>query len=164
MPNEVRTALGATWLFDVVHVDFRGTPECNPVKDSDLAILTQFPRLLDLDLCGTGVGDPGLANLARLKSLRGLNLCGTHVTDAGLVYLSELGNLEIVVFNGTQVTRRGIARLKRALPGLKTSPLVGGPATSWDDWDELYDEVDEFIKHESEKAKKVKHKGGVLGQ
>lgn len=131
------------WFFDVVHVDFRGNYTGNPVPDAELAILAEFPDLLDLDLCDTGIGDVGLTYVAKLRKLRRLDLRRTRVTDTGLARLTELKGLAFVDLDNTRVTTRGIESLKQAIPGVKTSPIVGGQMA---DWDELSDAVDKFMR------------------
>jgi hypothetical protein len=142
-PTRCAQALGVDWFFDVVHVAFRGDYTGNPVADADLAVLGELPDLLNLDLCHTGIGDEGLTHIAKLKKLRHLDLRRTRVTDAGLARLAELKSLEFVDLDNTRVTRRGIEGLKQAIPGLKTSPIVGGDMA---DWDKLRDELDKFMR------------------
>ena len=142
-PTRCAQALGADWFFDVVHVDFRGNYTGNPVADADLAILAEFPNLLDLDLGGTGISDEGLKHLAGLRKLRNLDLRGTRVTDAGLVHLAELKDLKFVNLDGTSVKGWGVDHLKRAVPGVDAGPMFESDMA---DWRKLSEEVDKFIE------------------
>jgi hypothetical protein len=142
-PTRYAKALGVDWFFHVVHVDFRGNYTGNPIADADLAILAEFPELLDLDLFGTGIGDEGLTHVAKLGKLRRLDLRRTRVTDAGLRRLAELKGLAFVNLDNSRVTASGIEGLKQAIPGVTTSPIVGGQMA---DWDQLSDEVRKFMR------------------
>ncbi len=142
-PTRCAQALGVDWFFDVVHVDFRGNYKGNPVPDADLAILAEFPHLLDLDLCDTGIGDEGLKYVAKLTDLRRLDLRRTHVTDAGLARLAGLKGLEFLNLDGTSVKGWGVDRLRRTVPGVNAGPMFeSGMAARR----KLEEDVDELIK------------------
>ena len=66
------------------------------------------------------ISDAGLAPLSQLAALERLELeVGCGVTDAGLDHLAGLPRLREVSLNYTAVTPDGVARLERAIPGLK---------------------------------------------
>jgi hypothetical protein len=85
---------------------------CTQCKDSDLAILKDFPELQVLWLNGTNVTDAGLAHLAGLKNLETLYLSGTGIGDAGLAHLEALTRLQNLDLQGTQVGDPGLERLR----------------------------------------------------
>jgi hypothetical protein len=133
--------LGADCFRDVVHVSFKGMGRS--VADGDLAILVEFPNLLDLDLCDAAIGDGGLKHLVGLTKLCNLDLRRTRVTDAGLAHLAQLENLKFLDVDGTHVTRSGIERLKRAIPDVKTIPMF---CKQMADWYDLEEEMEKFLK------------------
>lgn len=156
-PTRCAQALGADWLFDVVHVDFKDNKTGTPIADGDLAILAEFPNLLDLDLGGTEIGDEGLKHLARLRKLRNLDLRGTRVTDSGLVHLAELNDVKFINLDSTIVQGWGVDRLKRTVPGVNAGPIFESDLV---DWRKLSDELDEFIKRRQSDTVRIPMKAG----
>jgi internalin A len=127
---------GLKWLF------LDGTP----IDDAQLDHLSRLPALEALHLSGTKITDAGLTRLLALKAtLKGLRLSGTRVTDAGtstllalenltalqladtkvtdatLDRIAALKNLRNFEIKGAAVTDEGVARLRKALPGLRTT-------------------------------------------
>lgn len=119
-----------------------GVPQFGDVQ---MKWLAQCPKLTQVFLYGTSIGDNGLAALAGLNDLEMLGIARTPITDAGLVHLSKLPRLAYVSLNEThvsdaglkqlaairtltevelnrtQVTPAGVEELRRALPGCKIS-------------------------------------------
>ncbi len=55
-----------------------------PIRDADLAHMTDFPWLRRLRLMNTPITDVGLSHLRECRKLEELNLSGTRVTEAGV--------------------------------------------------------------------------------
>ena len=129
----------------VLTIDFSSSR----VRDSDLALLSEFPdlevlklsktsitsdgakhiaackNLTELSLADTRLKDEGLAELSVLLKLRKLDLSGTGVTDAGMDALVKLRSLEELALNGTAISH-GLIKLK-SINGLKRLSLKGAP-------------------------------------
>jgi hypothetical protein len=96
-----------------------GKDDEHPMSDRDprlLGSLPALPRLEDLDLDNTRVGDDDLDLVVRLMRLRTLDLSSTSVTDAGLEKLAPLESLEELVIDQAPATAAGfeaLARLRR---------------------------------------------------
>ena len=54
------------------------------LRDEDLRVLTEFPRLRVVEICASGITDDGLVHLENVRGLRRLVLHETQVTGAGL--------------------------------------------------------------------------------
>jgi hypothetical protein len=98
----------------VVQLDLRNTA----ITDKGLVNLQGMSALESLHLEGTAVTDAGLANLKTLSSLQYLNLFNTTVTDKGIANLAGLKNLKRVYLWETKVTDSGVASLKQSIPGV----------------------------------------------
>lgn len=92
--------------------------------DDMLQYVSRLPKLDNLDLGFTGVGDGGLSHLSHLTTLVSLALTDTKVTDAGLRHLSSLNRLETLDLNQTNVTKEGVERLRKQLPNCRISSDV----------------------------------------
>jgi internalin A len=92
------------------------------ISDESLRIFGAMPRLEGLSLQGNAFTDAGLAHLAKLNRLKELwiDLGDTDITDAGLEYLRGLKSLEGLAISDSHATPEGVAKLKQALPRLKT--------------------------------------------
>jgi uncharacterized membrane protein len=87
--------------------------------DAELAQLTSLAaNIVDLDLAGTKVTDPGLAPVATMQNLHRLRLDRTSITDAGLRQLRGLRKLEYLNLYSTSITDAGLKTLA-ALPNLR---------------------------------------------
>lgn len=80
-----------------------------------LSHLKPMPKLTDLFLVNSNLGDDDLANLRWLENLEYLSLNGTAISDKGIIHLSDLKRLRIVNLGGTNVTQTGRHHLKRLL-------------------------------------------------
>ena len=67
-----------------------------------------LPRIEELALYETNIGDLELRHLAGLKQLTYLNLEGTRITDAGLEHLRRLTRLRQLSLGRTTVTDAGL--------------------------------------------------------
>jgi hypothetical protein len=88
------------------------------LKDADLAVLGQLPKITSLHLEGNPIGDAALDHVAGLSNLEYLNLYGTSVTDAGLEKLKNLRRLKRLYLWQTQVTPEGVAMIQETIPGI----------------------------------------------
>jgi mono/diheme cytochrome c family protein len=88
------------------------TFEGRMLADEDLKVLSEIPKIVELDLKNAGIGDAGLAHLAGLTDLQRLHLEKTKVTDAGLQHLKGLSSLVYLNLYGTEVTDAGLEHLK----------------------------------------------------
>lgn len=115
VPAWLLHTLGEDFFASVAVVDLSRTR----LADRDLEHLAEhlqrLPRLWELDLAGTQIGNAGFEYLKDLTQLRSLDLIGTQVTDAGLIQLRDLPHLQLLSLNDTQVGDAGLAHL----PGLK---------------------------------------------
>lgn len=98
------------------------------VTDEALAGIAGLPKLEDLQLFYTSVGDAGLKHLAGLKTLKTLNLMNTRVTDAGLEHLAGLTAIKSLNLGKTQVKGEGLKHLA-GLPELTNLSLFETPLT-----------------------------------
>lgn len=87
------------------------------VKDADLSVLENFPKLELLDLGSTSITGDGLRYLSRPSKLRMLFLSDTQIDDAGLIHLTDLTQLEQLHLNGTRISNAGLKHLAK-LPNL----------------------------------------------
>jgi hypothetical protein len=77
------------------------------VTDGDLALLSHFPEIWNLELNRTEIGDTGLPHLQCLTGLQWLDLSSTKVTSSGLVHLTALTDLKTLLLNDTAVGDQG---------------------------------------------------------
>jgi len=105
----------------VVAVDFAGMPG---FQDEWLKFLQPFPRLADLNLASTGVGDTGIAQLKGLREIESLNLSRSKITDTGLAALNDMPKLRRLNVRGTAVTAEALGALRKAIPQLKITADV----------------------------------------
>ena len=69
------------------------------------AFLSKIKTLINLELCGGGVGDLGCAHLATLSNLESLNLSqNERITNQGAAALAALTNLKALNLSNTCVT------------------------------------------------------------
>ncbi len=94
-----------------------------PLTDAGLAHLKGLTNLRILMINDTQVTDSGLVHLKGMSKLTILSLDQTHVTDAGLEHLKDLTNLGSLSLDSTQVTDVGVAHLK-GMTGLKSLMIV----------------------------------------
>jgi hypothetical protein len=96
------------------------------VGDPSVNDLLAFKRLSSLDLRGTRLTDQGLARLAALKTLRELDVAETKVTAAGLGCLASL-KLTSLGFLSTDSPdfAADVAQVARVLPKLEGITLSG---------------------------------------
>jgi hypothetical protein len=107
------------WARDQLGVDYSDSvtrviaEHSRKIRDDDLAMLLDFPKLELLNLGETSIGDAGLAYVASLHRIKTLHLDTTKVTDAGLAHLGRLDRLETLSLgdNGDAITDAGLARL-----------------------------------------------------
>ena len=107
-----------------------------PFDVDQLAHISELVELEILDLFDVPVTDDALRHLSGLHSLRELSLVGASLTDEGLEHLHSLQNLRVLLLTG-DVTDEAEAKLRRAIPGLKTVvrgtlPNISAAATSID--------------------------------
>lgn len=83
------------------------------LTDADVKVIVEsFPKLKELNLRKTGVGDEALAEIVKLTELERLNLDKTKVTDAGMKDFGKLTKLKDLWLIDTGVTDEGIKQLK----------------------------------------------------
>jgi hypothetical protein len=103
-----------------------------PLRDDDLASLTELTDLRVLSLRGTLVTDQGAAHLKAFTKLRTLNLSTRKglITDAALRHLKDLTELEYLDLDRTDITDGGLTQLKplRKLRGLQVAFTTIGDA------------------------------------
>lgn len=75
-------------------------------------LAARFPKLNNIWLVDTQIGDMGLRKLGELKNLRTLRLAGTAITDAGLAHLATQTELRTLDISRTEVTEAGLQHLK----------------------------------------------------
>jgi hypothetical protein len=92
---------------------------CSKVGDGAVKHLATLPALDDLSLMFSGVTDAGMKGLAGCPKLSALNLQKTAVTDAGLMELAASKSLKSVDVRDTKVTAAGVKAFEAARPGCK---------------------------------------------
>ena len=103
----------------LVELDLLGAP----VSDPGLAALAEAaPNLRRLHLAETDVSSAGLAALARLPRLEHLDLAATDIDDAALPHLQPLAQLTFLRLRETRITDKGLASLS-SLSRLQTLDL-----------------------------------------
>jgi hypothetical protein len=143
-PAVVRWFSGNVVMSDVVEVSWHAVH----ARDDDAQILVELPKLRDLRLNSTKLGDAAMEPVSHLTELRRLDLWCSRVTDHSMVYLSklyrlrrlslystqvtyeglrfleQLHQLEELNLRDTNVTREGAQRLQRKLPNCKISGVA----------------------------------------
>ena len=92
---------------DVVEVNANRTQ----ITDKDLALISDFTRMIDLSLEATTIGDAGLIHLRKLQKLEWLNLYRTRVGDPGMKEVRRLKHLQHLPIGETNITDDGLAHL-----------------------------------------------------
>ena len=91
-----------------------------PVRDDDLAVLSDLPNLKRLELNLTGISDAGLRHVGRIRTLHAMTITEPTVTDAGineLEHLTALNWLSLEESNVTDACLKSIGKLT-SLQGL----------------------------------------------
>ena len=101
-------------LSDLQFLDLSG----NPIADDVADYVSIFPKLTNLGLAQSKIGDAAMATLAENSNLAVISLNFTGVSDRGLENLAELQSLEVVMVKGTKVTPEGIKRFQQVRPGV----------------------------------------------
>ncbi len=83
------------------------------VGDADLAVLANFPDLLELDIRQSAVTDAGLVHLRGLAKLRSLNLFRNNITNAGVAGLMAFADMETLLIGGTKVDDAGLVEIAK---------------------------------------------------
>ena len=94
------------------------------ITDAGLAILATFPKLSELDLTNTRLGDAALVHVSRIKTLRYLSLHGTKITDAGMTHLKALRGLYELKLSQTAISDQGLQSLTGMI--MLETLLLGG--------------------------------------
>jgi Leucine-rich repeat (LRR) protein len=83
-----------------------------PLRDEDLAALTDLPNLETLVLRSTDVSDAAAEQISRLSQLTRLVLGQTRISDRGLARLCELAQLRDLNLDATAITDAGLPALR----------------------------------------------------
>jgi hypothetical protein len=83
-----------------------------------------FSEVESVSFVNRNIKDDDLQVLADLPRIKYLNLFNTRITDNGLLYVKRLTEIEVLVVAGTRVTSNGIAELQRASPNCYISPSM----------------------------------------
>lgn len=81
--------------------------------DSLLAVLSDLPRMTQLQLGHSKVSNSGLRHLRGLDAVESLTLIQTNISDEGLVHLEGLQNLKSLTLHMSLVTDAGMRSLAR---------------------------------------------------
>ncbi len=106
--------LGDHFVHNIVSVSLYG----RPIRDDQLSLLVDLPRLKALDLGGTEVGNEGMDHLVRLTNLDNLSLAYTLVTEEGLRQLAALRRLGSLNIEGINVSDAEVRNLSHELSGV----------------------------------------------
>ena len=116
---------------DLVYLDLQLNPE---LGDAAGVSIGKSKILRELQLGGTGIGDPGLQAVCEgARKIMILNLATTKVTDAGIPSLRRLERLEVLYLQETALTDASVETLKslkslRELSLAKTQITANGVA------------------------------------
>jgi hypothetical protein len=101
---------------------------------SELKGLEKLPKLTDLNLVGTGVGDEITSTLANCPILRAVAMNG--VTDEGLLPLHRCKQLRFLNLRASDISPAALKQLRNALPlcninvkGVEYKPLSEEPTS-----------------------------------
>ncbi|MBZ0188631.1 MAG: protein kinase [Candidatus Obscuribacterales bacterium] len=83
------------------------------LTDEDMNMLCQsLPKLIELELEETRIGDSSMQAIGELKNLKNLNLNETEITDLGLSLLKN-PNLDTICLEDTKISDRGLLQLNK---------------------------------------------------
>jgi Leucine-rich repeat (LRR) protein len=86
----------------------------NSLDSTAAAALAGIPKLEQLHLTSTNIGDSDLANIAKIKTLTHLKVADNKkITDRGIASLAVLPNLRMVDASGTSVSINCLNSLKK---------------------------------------------------
>ncbi|MCM0083070.1 molecular chaperone DnaJ [Geomonas sp. Red32] len=89
-------------------------------SDADLPALARLTGVEELYLSGAGLTDQALSSIRPLVNLKRIYLYQTSISDRGLLALRDFPRLTGLTTSGSGITEAGLARLKLAVPGVKT--------------------------------------------
>jgi len=97
------------------------------LRNEDLGVFNELPRLDTVEIVAAGISDEGLAHLEKLTRLRRLVLQDTQVTSKGLHRLKSLPLQQLVM--GGEATSSDILDCLGSLKSLKKLALYDAPVT-----------------------------------
>lgn len=83
------------------------------VTGKSFGILAKLPKLVELNISDTTVGDQGMQGVGKIKNLYKLNANATNISDSGLEPLTALQNLREVELDDTAITDEGVMTLSK---------------------------------------------------
>ena len=86
-----------------------------PLKDEDLAYLSNFQNLSILNLNFTGINGSGLHHLQGLNKLKSLSLTGNKLSEEAVNHLKKMSHVESLYIWNTGLDNKIITELKSAL-------------------------------------------------
>ena len=118
--------------------------ECSSPGPTDIGIeeLVGLPKLKDLNLWSTKVGDGAVEAIVKIPNLVRLNLDATKISDASMAFLPSLENLTWLHIGSTKITEKQISELYK-LSKLKYLNLSFTEASFSDAVDEIYEKLKE---------------------
>jgi hypothetical protein len=127
LPLDDRVVDALTKLRGIDRLFLSGTQ----ITDQQLQRIATIPRIEDLYLRYTSIGDEGVKSLANVRGLKRLDLNTTLVSDAALETVGQFEQLEYLSLSSPNVKGPGVAHLAR-LRNLKELQFTGPNVTN--DW------------------------------
>jgi serine/threonine protein kinase len=108
---------GISHLADLQALRILDLSSSRGITDGALWSLAKLPKLTELKLASTSIGDAGCAALSQIVSLHDLDLSSTAVTNEGLEVLASLPALEnLNLSECPRITKDAIAKFKNEHP------------------------------------------------
>lgn len=87
-------------------------------NENDAAVLEQLPRLEEITLVNTNVGDKTIQYLSKMKSLKGISIKMGNITDQSIFSFAHMTSLKYLVLDRNQFfPLDAISSMKKSLPG-----------------------------------------------
>lgn len=83
------------------------------ITGKSFGILAKLPRLVEINISDTTVGDQGMKEIGKVKKLYKLSANAINISDAGLEPLTSLPNLREIQLDDTAITDEGVRTLSK---------------------------------------------------
>ena len=137
---------GLKFVGKMLELETLDLSECSSPGPTDLGMeyLIGLPRLKDLNLWSTKVGDGAVTAISQMKNVVRLNLDATQITDNSLSDLGKMEQLTWLHIGSTKITDKQVAQLY-GLKNLTYINLSFTEASFSDDVFDIYDRLKESL-------------------